>query len=169
MAMRIALALTRDHQSVKEIFRRMVFNVIGRNCDDHSKNLSFLMDETGSWKLAPAYDLLYNYGPATFGQHRMSVNHKVDHITVEDLAQCGYESGLALSFMKETVEKISDHFGNIEHSLLAQGVSKGHAQEIAKNIKPLSTDRFPTYLKSKSKSGKKQSMDPLTKSILDKI
>lgn len=56
------------YPSQEELYRRMVFNVMGRNHDDHSKNFSFLMDRQGKWKLSPAYDLCYSYTPAANGR-----------------------------------------------------------------------------------------------------
>lgn len=73
-----------------EAFRRMVFNVLARNCDDHTKNFSFLMDPPergGAWRLAPAYDVTYAFNPSgqwTY-QHLMSVNGSFDEITRDDL------------------------------------------------------------------------------------
>jgi serine/threonine-protein kinase HipA len=70
-----------------QAFRRMVFNVAASNCDDHSKNFAFLMDETGVWSLAPAFDITYAYNPASewTHQHLMSVNGKFVGITKQDI------------------------------------------------------------------------------------
>ncbi|MDX9752212.1 MAG: HipA domain-containing protein, partial [Flavobacteriales bacterium] len=70
-----------------ELFRRMCFNVIAINCDDHTKNTSFLMDPQGEWHLAPAYDVTYAYNPKSLWlrQHQMSVNGKRQDITRADL------------------------------------------------------------------------------------
>ncbi len=72
--------------AIEEQFRRMVFNVVARNQDDHVKNIAFLMDESGSWSLAPAFDLTYSYNPTGpwTAQHQMSINGKRDHFTVAD-------------------------------------------------------------------------------------
>src|SRR3546814_3756741 len=70
-----------------EIFRRMAFNVMARNCDDHTKNHAFLLREGGRWELAPAYDVTHAYNPNgewTY-QHLMGVNGKFDDITRDDL------------------------------------------------------------------------------------
>jgi serine/threonine-protein kinase HipA len=72
-----------------QAFRRMTFNVVARNCDDHSKNFGFLMALGGPWQLAPAYDVTHAYNPTgewTY-QHLMSVNGKFDGITRQDLLQ----------------------------------------------------------------------------------
>lgn len=64
--------------ALDEAFRRMVFNVLAVNCDDHSKNFSFLLKEGGKWELSPAYDLTYSYKPGNHwvSQHLMSVSGK---------------------------------------------------------------------------------------------
>lgn len=71
----------------EQMFRRMVFNVVARNQDDHTKNISFLMDKTGTWKLSPAYDVSWAYNPKGewTSHHQMSVNNKWDNITKADL------------------------------------------------------------------------------------
>lgn len=70
-----------------ELYRRMVFNVIARNQDDHTKNIAFLMNQKGEWSLSPAFDMTYSYNPGGewTHQHQMSINNKRDHITREDL------------------------------------------------------------------------------------
>ncbi|MEX1132064.1 MAG: type II toxin-antitoxin system HipA family toxin [Flavobacteriales bacterium] len=70
-----------------ELFRRMCFNVVARNLDDHTKNTSFLMDPQGEWHLAPAYDITFAYDPGNvwLRQHQMSINGKRLDITREDL------------------------------------------------------------------------------------
>ena len=74
-----------------EQYRRMLFNIIARNQDDHTKNISFLMGSNGKWKLSPAYDVTYSHNPAGkwTNQHQMSVNGKRDHFTKEELIYTG--------------------------------------------------------------------------------
>jgi serine/threonine-protein kinase HipA len=68
-------------------YRRMVFNIVARDLDDHTKNISFLMARDGKWRLSPAYDVIYSHNPAGqwTNQHQMSLNGKRDHFTKEDL------------------------------------------------------------------------------------
>lgn len=76
------------YEDIEEGFRRMVFNVMGRNCDDHTKNLSFLLREGGStWELAPAYDVTFAHNPTGewTSQHLMSVNGKFKGFVIDDL------------------------------------------------------------------------------------
>ena len=76
--------------AVEEQFRRMVFNVVARNQDDHVKNIAFLMDKTGAWRLAPAFDMTYAYNPAGLwtSTHQMTINGKRDGFTLEDFRAC---------------------------------------------------------------------------------
>jgi serine/threonine-protein kinase HipA len=81
--------MQRESVALEQQYRRMVFNVIGRNQDDHTKNISFLMDRAGHWSLSPAYDITYSYNASGewTSRHQMSVNGKRDHFTLEDLLQ----------------------------------------------------------------------------------
>ncbi len=76
-----------DRSALVEAFRRMVFNVMGRNCDDHTKNFSFLLRQGGQWELAPAYDVTFAHNPVGqwTSQHLMSVNGKFKDFVVDDL------------------------------------------------------------------------------------
>ncbi len=79
-----------------EFFRRMCFNVIARNCDDHTKNTSFLMDPQGEWHLSPAYDITFAYNPSNLWlkQHQMSVRGKRSDITRDDLLAVAKEMNI---------------------------------------------------------------------------
>lgn len=80
-----------DAEDVEQLFRRMVFNVLAVNQDDHVKNISFLMDKNGLWKLAPAYDITYAYNPNNIwlSAHQMLINGKNEDITRNDILECG--------------------------------------------------------------------------------
>ena len=86
-AFNVMRALRLPYSAAQEMFRRLVFNVVVRNQDDHTKNISFLMEEDGKWKLSPAYDMGYAYNPngGWTATHQMSVNGKFDDITRQDL------------------------------------------------------------------------------------
>lgn len=95
-AFNIMRTLRLPYSQAKEMFRRMVFNVVVRNQDDHTKNISFLMDETGIWKLSPAYDMGYAYNPGGdwTSTHQMSINGKFDEITRKDLLECATRNNI---------------------------------------------------------------------------
>lgn len=85
-----------SYAEAQEMFRRMVFNVVVRNQDDHTKNISFLMNEQGHWYLSPAYDMGYAYNPKGnwTATHQMSVNGKFDNITRQDLMTCATNNNI---------------------------------------------------------------------------
>lgn len=80
-----ALRISRD--GAEQFYRRMVFNLVARNQDDHTKNTAFMMDTDGTWYLTPAYDVSYSYLPGSFwvDTHQMTVNGKRDDFTLDDL------------------------------------------------------------------------------------
>ena len=92
----------------EEMFRRMVFNVVARNQDDHTKNVSFLMDKTGKWRLSPAYDISWSYNPEGrwTSQHQMSINNKWKDITLDDLLTVA--SSMRIKAPREIIEKTID-------------------------------------------------------------
>lgn len=77
-------------EAVEQQFRRMAFNIVARNQDDHVKNIAFLMDKAGRWSLSPAFDVAYSYNPegAWTSRHQMTLNGKRDGFTAADLVAC---------------------------------------------------------------------------------
>jgi serine/threonine-protein kinase HipA len=76
--------------AVEEQFRRMVFNIVGRNQDDHVKNIAFLMNKQGEWSLSPAFDMTYSFNPtgAFTSSHQMTLNLKPDNFVLDDFKAC---------------------------------------------------------------------------------
>ena len=99
--------------AIEQLFRRMTFNIVARNQDDHVKNIEFLMDKNGEWSLAPAFDMTYSYHPS--GQwtsnHQMTLNGKRDNFALEDFKSCAQKAlmkrGRAETILKEVTEVIS--------------------------------------------------------------
>lgn len=104
-------ALRLTYSEAREMFRRMVFNVVVRNQDDHTKNISFLMEEDGKWHLSPAYDMgyAYNSNGGWTATHQMSINGKFDKITRNDLLAFASRNNIkdALSVIDEVQEAVS--------------------------------------------------------------
>jgi len=90
-AAQVIYRLGMGKKEVEQLYRRMVFNVMARNQDDHVKNISFLMNRRGVWSLAPAYDITFALDPGNrwLRRHQMSVNGKLEGITREDLVDAG--------------------------------------------------------------------------------
>lgn len=95
-AFNIMRGLHLSYKEAQEMFRRVVFNVVVRNQDDHTKNISFLMDKQGKWRLSPAYDMGYAYNPngAWTSAHQMSINGKFDEITKADLLELAVRNNI---------------------------------------------------------------------------
>ncbi|MBE2258741.1 MAG: type II toxin-antitoxin system HipA family toxin [Rhodobacteraceae bacterium] len=93
--------------AVEEQFRRMVFNIVARNQDDHVKNVAFLMNKQGEWSLAPAFDVTYSYNPSGSwtASHQMTLNAKRDRFTQQDFDACAktalMKSGRAAAIIGE--------------------------------------------------------------------
>ena len=82
--------------ALEEQFRRMLFNIVARNQDDHVKNIAFLMDREGQWTLAPAFDVTYSYNPSGdwTAMHQMTVNGKRDGFVMADVRAVAKSAGL---------------------------------------------------------------------------
>lgn len=110
-AFNVMRALRLPYSEAQEMFRRMVFNVVVRNQDDHTKNISFLMNESGKWRLSPAYDMGYAYNPngRWTATHQMSINGKYDEITREDLLAFAQQNNIkeAADIIDDTCEVVS--------------------------------------------------------------
>lgn len=110
-AFETALALKLSYPDMEQLFRRMVFNVAGRNQDDHTKNFGFLMDQTGRWAMAPAFDLTFNYNPDGLWthSHQLSVAGRHKDIGREDLLKVGDAFGIkrAMGILDEVLDAVA--------------------------------------------------------------
>jgi serine/threonine-protein kinase HipA len=101
-------------RALEQQFRRMIFNVVARNQDDHVKNIAFLMDKAGAWSLSPAFDVTYAYNPTGLwtSRHQMTINGKSDAFTREDfkaVAQVvGLKRGRSETILTEVMETVKE-------------------------------------------------------------
>ena len=107
--------LNLSYPQMEQMFRRMVFNAYARNCDDHTKNHSFIMDKKGKWILAPAYDICFAYNPTNqwVSKHALSINFKREHFTMDDFMSVAHlincrKPETIIAKVKETVSHWSD-------------------------------------------------------------
>lgn len=102
------------YPQAEQLYRRMVFNVMGRNCDDHTKNFAFIMDKKGKWKLSPAYDICHAYRPVStwVSQHSLSINGKRKNITKNDLLEVARQMNVKKA--EGMIEQIADTIGHWE-------------------------------------------------------
>lgn len=96
--------VTRRHADVEQMFRRMVFNVAAHNRDDHTKQHAFLMDSTGAWRLAPAYDLNFSSGPA--GEHYLTVNGRGTAITADDISALAGRQNISAAAARAIIDDV---------------------------------------------------------------
>ena len=103
-----------SYPQAEQMYRRMVFNVMSKNCDDHTKNFAFMMEQNGEWKLAPAYDVCHAYRPGSqwVSQHSLSINGKKSDINRQDLLDIAYQMNVkkAPKILDEIQEVVSDWY-----------------------------------------------------------
>ena len=118
------------HTDMEQQFRRMVFNVVAKNCDDHTKNVSFLMDKTGKWSLSPAYDITYAYDPASYwnSRHLMGINGKFDNFIRKDFEKIGRETGV--KNWDTILEQVCDVVSHWQEYAESAGVDKSLYEKI---------------------------------------
>ncbi len=124
------LGLSMDER--EQMFRRMVFNVVARNQDDHVKNIAFLMNKAGRWSLTPAFDVTYAFNPqgAWTGQHQMSINGKFDTFTLADLKACAATASLRRTLADDVLHEVSDAVGAWREFAAKAGVDEIHMEQI---------------------------------------
>ncbi|MBK7964238.1 MAG: type II toxin-antitoxin system HipA family toxin [Bacteroidetes bacterium] len=122
------------YADTEQMFRRMVFNVLARNCDDHTKNFAFRLKKEGKWELAPAYDMCHAYRPgsAWVSQHSLSINNKRKDITLEDLLLLG--ASIKCKKAASIVEEINDTVNQWKKFATDLGVSTELKNSIGKTL-----------------------------------
>lgn len=125
------------YSDMAQFYRRMVFNIIARNHDDHTKNHSFILNPDEEWRLAPAYDLCYSYSSAGrwTNQHQMSANNKRDNFIRADLLTVGQNMGIKKA--KFIIEQITETVSGWNKYAAAAGVTEFHKEQIGKNLRLL--------------------------------
>ncbi|SDS76308.1 serine/threonine-protein kinase HipA [Gillisia sp. Hel1_33_143] len=127
------------YPQAEEIYRRMVFNVLAQNCDDHTKNFAFLLEKDKDWSIAPAYDVCYAYSPESIWvhQHALSINGKRKDITREDLQAVG--KSMNIKKMNDIIDHILEVVKNWEN----------YASEVSMNqpLKNKIKESLSTHLK----------------------
>jgi serine/threonine-protein kinase HipA len=116
----------------EQMFRRMVFNVMARNCDDHTKNFAFIMDKENGWKISPAYDVCHAYRPGStwVSMQSLSVNGKRDRITESDMLAVAKQISLKkgkeiISQIKETLLRWKEYAAMVQtEAALAEAIGK---------------------------------------------
>ena len=107
-ALQVMRRLELGMDAIEAQFRRMVFNVIGRNQDDHVKNIAFLMDKAGNWSLAPAFDMTYAYQPTGLwtSRHQMTINGKQDAFVLDDFRACARSASIVRGRAEQLIDEV---------------------------------------------------------------
>lgn len=123
-----------SYPDAEQMFRRMVFNVLARNCDDHTKNFAFILKKGGVWQLAPAYDVCHAYRPGSewVSQHALSINGRRKNISKEDFLVVGKSIGNKKS--EEIIEEIDNTISNWKTFANDVNVSAELRDSIAKTL-----------------------------------
>jgi len=123
-----------NYQEAEEMFRRMVFNVIARNCDDHTKNFSFLLKQGDKWQLAPAYDICHAYRPGSIwvSQHALSINGKRKDINKADLL--AFAQNINVKKAGNIIEEINETVAKWKNFAAEAGVDKDKTNDIGKTL-----------------------------------
>jgi serine/threonine-protein kinase HipA len=139
--------LNLPYSAIEQVFRRMIFNVIAKNCDDHTKNLSFMMNQQGEWSLAPAYDVSYAYDPTgKWNQdHFLSINGKYDHFEYADMEKVAKEQ--RIKNFHGIISQICEVAGRWESYANLVEVPKKIRNSIAKVHKECSIARTSSVIK----------------------
>ncbi len=121
-------------EDIEQQVRRAYLNVLARNHDDHVKNIAFLMNKQGQWRLSPAFDVAYSYNPsgAWTSRHQMSLNGKRDDFEKADLITFAQTAGLKKAKAIKLLAEVSDSVKNWTHHAQAAEVSASDIQRIAK-------------------------------------
>jgi len=140
-ALMVIRQLGLPRSSVDQLFRRMVFNVVIRNQDDHVKNIAFLMDKEGQWRLSPAFDMTYSFNPdgRWTATHQMTVNGKRENFTLEDFRSCANVALLKRGQEKTILTEVQDVVSQWPRYARDAGIPKPTREKIHKLLR---LDRF---------------------------
>ncbi len=119
-------------QTIEEQFRRMVFNIVARNQDDHVKNIAFLMDKSGNWSLSPAFDITFSFNPAGSwtARHQMTLNGKRDNFVLDDFKACAKTAAMKRGRAKAIVQEVQQIVSNWQAYFESAGVSSAWQAQI---------------------------------------
>ena len=136
-ALRTIRRLDMSMATIEEQFRRMAFNIIARNQDDHVKNIAFLMDKAGNWSLSPAFDMTYSYNPTGdwTSRHQMSLNGKRDDFTIDDFKTCAKNISMKRGRAEEIVHQVQTAVLQWQQFADKSGVAPAVADGISKTLR----------------------------------
>ena len=138
-AIQVMKHLGLSRQDLEQQVLRTFFNIVGRNQDDHVKNIAFLMDRGGKWTLSPAYDLIYSWNPTGdwTSQHQMSINNKRDNFTRNDLVSFAKTAGIKKHVANDLINLVISEFTKWPDIASSVGVSPENVDKIFSSLRLL--------------------------------
>ena len=140
-AFQIMRRLRLPHSDAEQLFKRMVFNLVARNQDDHPKNIAFLMDKSGTWKLSPAFDMTYAHNPSGdwTHKHQMTVNGKREGFVYDDLIAVADEMNIKKG--SQIIDQIVEVVSRWREFAKAVGVEINQIEAISRTHRFLSKNK----------------------------
>lgn len=135
-AFSIMWELRLPHTDFVQLYKRMIFNEFAKNYDDHTKNITFLMDKKGVWRLSPAYDMTFSYSKSStwVNAHQMLINGKADGITNDDFIEVAKKTGIKKADAEKYIKQVKDAVSGWKGFAKEAGLSKANAERISKFI-----------------------------------
>jgi serine/threonine-protein kinase HipA len=138
MFLRAVRAITRDERDVEKAFRRMVFNLLAGNRDDHTRQHAFLMDERGEWRLAPAFDLTFSSGPG--GEHYLAVAGEGGSPTRRHVDRVARDQGISPARSGEIIEQVREAVAAFDHLAREWGTGTSARKEIGARLQAITAE-----------------------------
>lgn len=125
--------ITKSQSDVEEMFRRMVFNALSFNVDDHAKNFEFMMDRTGQWRLTLAYDVTYSKGVVK--EHLTTINGKSSNFSIDDFLVVAQKNLITEKKANQIIKTAVSVLSTYEKRALEAGISTSEATKIGGEIR----------------------------------
>jgi len=133
--LRLTRYLTGSQNAVTQQFRRMVFNIIGRNQDDHAKNFAFTMNKLGIWDISPAYDITYANGTGYTKNHQLSLKGKTNDFVSQDIIDLALAHSIDKRIVKEVLEQTQEIFSTFANRAQALEIKASHIKRIESELR----------------------------------
>ena len=123
--------------SLNELYKRAIFNIVGRNQDDHTKNFGFVMDKNGKFDFSPAFDMTYSYDPSGkwTSMHQIKLNQKQDDFTINDLIQFAKHCNITSNKSRKIIQNTIDVFKKFETLAIQYDLPVGLLKTIKQNLR----------------------------------
>ena len=137
-AFNVMKQLKLPHTDFIQLYKRMIFNECAKNYDDHTKNIAFLMDKKGVWRLSPAYDITFSYRPDSswVNAHQMLINGKAEDITLADVLNVAEKAGIKKSEADKCIKQVTASVSKWDEFANAANLSKTNANRIKTFLRP---------------------------------